>query len=48
MWYYLGRLDNVASGYIDRMSTMQWGMVVVVVVLIGIMCMQGYGSRNRL
>ena len=47
MWYYLHRLDSFASGYIEGMSLTDWGVALAAVVLIGAVCMQGYGSRRN-
>jgi general stress protein CsbA len=48
MWNYLQRLDQLAFRYIDRMTTSHWIAVIIVVVLVGTVCLQGYGSRRRI
>lgn len=42
MDYYLTQ----ATRCMDRMTTTQWMAVFFVVVLIGLFCMRGFGSRS--
>lgn len=33
--------------YVDRMGPQQWFIVLAVVVVIGALCLRGFGSRSK-
>jgi hypothetical protein len=39
-------LYHAAMRMIDRMDMQQWLMVLIGVVIIGLICMRGFGSRS--
>ena len=43
MWHFL----HLAGRYVDRMTPQGWLLVLAAVIVIGIVCMRGFGSRAR-
>lgn len=33
--------------FVEQMDTQEWAMAVVVVIIVGIVCMRGFGSRSN-
>jgi hypothetical protein len=43
---YITQCWNSIINTVNRMDMQQWTMVAVLVVVIGVICMRGYGSRK--
>jgi len=43
MWYYYHR----AMHYAESLESHEWFLVLAGVVVIGVVCMRGFGSRNK-
>lgn len=46
MWHYIDKLEYTFSSTVSRMDTRDWIVFLGVVVVLGILCMRGYGSRR--
>jgi hypothetical protein len=42
----MNRLIDTYMGYIYKMGTWEWFMVLMAVLVVGIWCMRGFGSRT--
>ena len=36
-----------AMHFIDRMGTHEWALVMAAMIIVGIVCMRGFGSRSQ-
>ena len=42
---HVWQLWNVAMRFIERMDTQEWGLVLAAMIVLGFLCMRGFGSR---
>lgn len=42
----LSRYFNMSLHYFDRLSHQQWMYLLIGIVLLGLFCMRGFGSRS--
>jgi len=47
MRQYYQEFCSEAMRWIDQMTTTHWFLVLVIVVVIGCVCMRGFGSRSN-
>jgi hypothetical protein len=46
MIQYMNRLCDHALRYVGHLTPQEWLLVLAVVVLLGLICMRGFGSRS--
>jgi hypothetical protein len=44
---YLSGLYNELMNYANRLSPQEWVMVLVVTLVLGVLCLRGFGSRSN-
>lgn len=44
---YISSCHQAIMNAINRMDMQQWAALAALVVVIGLICMRGYGSRNK-
>jgi hypothetical protein len=44
MWHYIHDIQRTFLDFTHQMNTMEWGVFLLVVVGIGVICMRGFGS----
>ncbi len=42
---HVWRLWNVVMRFIERMDTQEWAIVLAAMIVVGFLCMRGFGSR---
>ena len=42
----MGQLYRDAMRFVDQLDTQQWLIVGIVAVVVGVLCMRGFGSRS--
>jgi hypothetical protein len=47
MMYYLHDLYYQLLNYANRLTPQQWVMVLTVTLVLGMLCLRGYGSRSN-
>jgi hypothetical protein len=47
MWDYFARYGDELGHMLNRMDRMQWLLVFGAAVLLGFLCMRGFGSRKQ-
>jgi hypothetical protein len=43
----MGHFYREIVRYVDRMGLQEWLVVLAVVIIVGVICMRGFGSRSR-
>jgi hypothetical protein len=43
----MGHVYRDILRYVDRMGLQQWLVVLAVVIVVGVICMRGFGSRSK-
>jgi hypothetical protein len=47
MWNYLSSLYNQLMNYANRLSPQEWVIVLVITLVLGVLCLRGFGSRSN-
>jgi hypothetical protein len=47
MWHRVNHIIDQVFRYADRFSPAEWTMLLVAMVLLGVMCLRGFGSRSN-
>jgi hypothetical protein len=47
MWQYLYNIERMVSNTIRGFDSREWLIFLGIVVVVGIFCMRGYGSRRN-
>lgn len=47
MWNYLQTLANTALKSADGMNPKQWMLACAVLMVVGFLCLRGFGSRSN-